>query len=829
MAAQPPNTPNQMSLLGQGPQHPGQIDISLSLLGTDSKDALKAFTDQVGNLSGSLKSIVAQQKDILDALGQVAPSVGSNAGGAFEAASSAAGWGNIMDQQKQIIADLGKVVASASANAAGRSTPVSSAPEIWVPPNAKVDQSSNAGSMPWPRAPSPNSGAASRPGTGLWEEPELNSSPAWGGYDNAPVDQSGVPTGKPPAPRPAPTGRSRGTGRGTGSGSGGTRVGSRGPRGDAALAGTGADDPGFYIPRIGEFNSQDILRQLQHATGRASQLAGRVGQTGPGSALTSAIGGAARTGFTQAAIGASGIPGVGSALSNIISRTGQGLLGGGGQSGIGGVSGTLGYMSQRLGDLAKLAPYAGAFTQTTGIPLNPYTAVSQGTSMGLAQGGTTLGIGGFGVRIPGISVGTNGISLSPAGQQAMTNAGQALSYGLSPGGSASWMRQAQNSMESLGWSGSTLKNANNAWGALQSSGQYGGGAIGSTSTVAPLIDGMIRYGSSSLKDFVAVLKSLPDAAQAANMSVDASNQSLLQFAETAKGQGSNFTQALINGAAIQMGTGMSAASQQQAMGNPLVSGVLAAKNNILPGMTNLLGAGQQIGAVASRATQLSDEITQQRIAAGNNPKLAREQGDQFAAQMLGLTAQQVKVYRTVGAKKMTAMTSLSGDAIKADKSMNEIQHSNLLKAALQKEGKPGKVGIHGGAYLNGKWTTNESLQTSAKDAALQPLYAEAKKAGLKGSEWTKVFGPDKNPTRPMDVTTRLDNWVKNQTKGNTRDSGKDGTIDLSPAAQRWFTLKTGLNWKDMSNAGYESTNTPAATLPNPSAVFGGSPTRQGVH
>jgi hypothetical protein len=776
MPAQPPNNPNQMSLMGQGPQHPGQIDISLSLLGSDSRDVLKAFTEQVGGLNGSLQNIVDQQRKILEALNQIVPSVGSGGPGAMDLAA--------------------------------------------LPPRAPGPASSNLDS-------------ASRVTTGIREAPETASSP-WTipGQGTSYVNTEGQPSQSgstqrpPPVPRePPPNGPRFGR-------TSGPSGGPRGPRGDAALAGTGADDPGIYIPRIGEFNSQDILRQLQHVAGLgagATQWLGKRASANASSAADMASSGDYSPFVTKVAS-------MSAAASGAMAKAlGPGRIGSIPMPGsipnipITGASGILNGMSGGLGILKNLAPYAGAFTQTTGIQLNPYSAIRQGTSMGLSQGGTTIGIGGLGIRIPGVSVGTGGISLSPAGHQALQNAGQALSYGLSPGGSASWMRGAQNNLQELGWSGSTQKNAGNAWGALQASGTYGGGAIGSGSTVAPIIDQMIRYGSSSLKDFTAVLKALPDAALAANMSVDASNQSLLQFAETAKSQGSTFTQGMINAAAIQMGTGMSAASQQQAMSNPLVSGVLAAQHNILPGMTNLLGAGQQIGAVASRAKQLSDEITQQRIAAGNNPTLAREQGDQFAAQMLGLTAQQVKVYRTVGVQKITAMTTLGADAITARKSIEEIQKSNLLKAELQKQGRAGNVGIHGSAYMgNGKWESNEQLQTAAKEAALRPLYNEAKKAGLKGSEWTKIFGTGAKPASPEDVTTNLQRWIKNKTDGNTINSGGGGTIELSKQAQQWFKLKTGTNWKDYSNAGTESANTPAATMPQPSAVYGGGTTSGGA-
>jgi hypothetical protein len=748
MPAQPPN-PNQMSLLGQGPQHPGQIDISLSLLGSDSRDVLKAFTEQVGGLSGSLRSIVEQNKEILVALGQVVPSVGSTAAGAFSQAST--------------------------------------------PP-------------PAPAAPSSNIDSASRPDTGIKEDSDLDSSPPG-----------------PRTSRPGFGARTHGTGVRQGQGGG------------------SANEDDIYIPRIGEFNSQDILRQLQHVTG----LGGMAARSNAVSSASSAIASGVRAGANQFSQALYGIGGGGNmAGSNIYNPSGgvSGLIKSGGnalanmiQGAPGAVSGLLNTASSGLGKLSQLAPYSAAFTQTTGIPLNPYTAIGQGTSMGLAQGGTTLGIGGLGVRIPGftmpnlnpLDIFSNGIGgsgflggggISPAGRQAVNNSEQALAYGLSPGGSSSWMRQAQNSLQSLGWSGSTMNNAAGMWGQLQASGQYGGGAIGSTTTVAPMIDQMIRYGSSSLQDFTEVLKALPTAAQAANLAVDASNQALTQFAETAKSQGSNFTQGLINGIAIQTATGMSAVTLQGAMASPLVAGPLAAQNNILPGMTNFLSAGQQAGALATQATNMSNMFYKQRLAAGDAPAIAREQADQLAAQLIGggITAQQIKSLRTEGASKITAQANLAQGAQSVAQDVKSIQNANMLKEEAKKMGlNPSHLQ---GTALQG--ITNQDLQYHAIRSALAPLYSEAHKAGINGSEWTKIFGTGKNPTNPNDIPSRIEQWMKNQNSGNTINSGLGGgVIDLSPAAQRWFQMKTGMSWKDIANSGAQATNTPAASLPDPSLAF----------
>src|ERR1700756_1256313 len=152
----PPQNPNQTQM--PMPGAPGQIDVSLTLLGGESKQLLEAFTNNVATLTESLREVVKQQEGILNALGQILPSVGGAGPGAYTSASKP------------------------------------------------------------PRAPQGVGGDnSSRPGQGL---------------------------------------RTRGTGVRHGQG-----------------GGSGNEDD-IYIPRIGEFNAQDILNQLRHATGLGAGVTG---------------------------------------------------------------------------------------------------------------------------------------------------------------------------------------------------------------------------------------------------------------------------------------------------------------------------------------------------------------------------------------------------------------------------------------------------------------------------------------------------------------------------------------------------------------------------
>ncbi len=277
-------------------------------------------------------------------------------------------------------------------------------------------------------------------------------------------------------------------------------------------------------------------------------------------------------------------------------------------------------------------------------PFLPNTAQSAGQSYGLS--GSPTSIGPFQSPLP---FGLPGIADSPAASEYYGNMFDAATAMFEPGVTYGGEQNINTMLEETGWHGARQDVLENAMTQLNK--DVGGEGILDPGVTASMIDQATRLGQYPLEDFINTLKTVPETARAANMSVAEFQQQLDQVGNALQERGLTYGQGVQAANRFSGVTNQSPLVGQQLMDNQFIQANLMGKYGLLPEQQGLIFGGAQ-GAFTDTAL---DTISQMRElykgtfpsqnvkVAGQNIKLSsKEQIDPLIAKAMDMTPEELR-------------------------------------------------------------------------------------------------------------------------------------------------------------------------------------------
>ena len=271
-----------------------------------------------------------------------------------------------------------------------------------------------------------------------------------------------------------------------------------------------------------------------------------------------------------------------------------------------------------------------------GYSIRPGDVEATGEALGYERGQASIGVDGFGARIPGSQY------LSEAGREGLRS--RATRTGLAAGGNINRAQANEivDSIEAFGWSGrerDTLAYAGLS--PLVKQGQQ-------AEDVMPLFDQALRRGNSSVSEIRNTLDHLGDTARRARIPMSELTQSIATSAEAWQRHGATFAQ----GAAASRGwtdiTGLPPQLGAQQLDNPIIQGLTMSRTGMLPSQMAALGPSGVHGLTIESMEMMMDlstgfnreQRTPIRDAQGNVISQQRVSGEEMqmrqAAEMAGI-------------------------------------------------------------------------------------------------------------------------------------------------------------------------------------------------
>lgn len=522
-----------------------------------------------------------------------------------------------------------------------------------------------------------------------------------------------------------------------------------GPRAFAAmrhLRGLDINEP-IQIPRYGEFTIQDKLNMASdwlarggYRANRASRAAGGDPEAGVGRLQSAAL-------LNQAAAYSPYIAGLG---QSIMRRTGLTQ----------GSSGPL------------------------GLNINP----TQNTLRGAAQGYDRAGAD---VTIPGTHIGFQLPGplrfLTEAGREGLRTSVEQVKLAARSEITKEQAAAITEAVESRGWRGDQQRRMVQGAGDLFS--------LPGLNQLNPdlgvgLMDQSLRYGNSSVKDFVETMRGLPDAAKAAKVSIDEMASGLEEMGNAVQEQGGTFREGLQRGTEFSSITGLPPQAGTKLMQNPVVQSNMFLKTGLIPQVQGLAPTGSLTGSTYDSLKQMVgifDNMpdTVIRGASGKTTISGERQAIALAGQQLGLTPDEAISMWHNGKRIQTASrleTSLEG------------YQQERSKALRSKRGLGGLGGLEVGDQ-KGRYNFAD-LENLMRSPDLN--FSDKEIEGIRDAH------------NPAEQRARLSEAIANHVPDSV-EGGKDKVqIDLTDDAKRWFKQIDGngsdLNkGKRQANKGKDST------------------------
>lgn len=347
----------------------------------------------------------------------------------------------------------------------------------------------------------------------------------------------------------------------------------------------GRSGEAITLPRYGEFTSQDVLNLGAHA-------AAKFAVPGDGSA----------PGDAQRVIGTAG-----------------GLL----------------------GTMASMTPYFHVLESKTGMALGSRAMQAQSENMGYSRGGRDLGIGPFGMSIPGSQY------FGAAGKESIKEDWASFKSGLGAGISA---KEAKEFMDALRAEGYTSKNGLLSMTKVITdlkADKMTSGDVGSAGVMASVTDQMTRFGTNSVVGLSNSIKGMGEVAIKARMSVDEVYNALDQFANDQQQKGATYTEGFNTGKQFMNTTGLSAGILSQFQDNGTVQGMFSAGTGLLPSEMGASPLGSQMDAIYKSMDLLGGAYgglgtRTVKSPYGNVAVTGKDQANALTAQTLGTTPDVIK-------------------------------------------------------------------------------------------------------------------------------------------------------------------------------------------
>lgn len=549
---------------------------------------------------------------------------------------------------------------------------------------------------------------------------------------------------------PSTPSESRSSGSSSG-GSGSSGSGIAAPPGDPvwATALRPRWDQPMSIPRYGEFNVQDVL-------GLGAQTFAKITMDGEGNPRTGAkVGGFEIPGSAFAAAGRAGA----------LLDTGS-----------------------------DVAPYFAAAKQILNnkydLQVTPRAMQAENLSMGFKRGGVNVGIGGFGFNWKGIGP----IPFGDAGQEQLRENIDAIKMGAHAGISTKEFREIQRSLKQQGYTGNDLSRMSKVLGDIRRNKDIGD--IGSTETTAPLVDQMMRYGTTSVNQLSDTLKGLGEVALKTRMPVDELKNSLNEFANDQQQKGATYQQGVRLGKEYANATGMDPRLLGQFQNNSIVQGMFMSKTGLLPQMMGISPLGTQMESIYKSMDLLGGAFGHLgtksiKTPYGEMQVSAEQQRDALVAQQMGTTPDVIAKMRRER-KEVTAAGYLGQFADQYGDAAERIHDS---KAPQSKK--------------------SQALADLYKGRGGMPGMAQMKKA-MKDAGFSDKEIQAVDHTAPWQRGEKINEILSSKSKDRTDPNSQTIHIEASPELRRWFKMYAPED-KALANDGRIAVNTSYGTA-NPRVV-----------
>lgn len=414
-------------------------------------------------------------------------------------------------------------------------------------------------------------------------------------------------------------------------------------------------------------------------------------------------------------------------------------------------------------------------------PIMPNTAQQMGQSWGM-PGGQPVQVGPFGFQNP-LPIGSNAASGEYYG-----NLWDATAAGLGPGQTILGNLRMQAGLEEAGWHGDVQDRMATLYGGLMES--IGGEGVMDQGIAISMMDKAARLGATDLDSFVDTLRTIPEAARAANMSVDEFAQQVDQVAEGLQQKGLTYGEGVKAASGFSAITNLSPLVGQQLLDNQYVQANIMGSYGLLPEQQGLLF--QHPGAMADvtlkTMNQMSDIYKGQfdtirlpeRL--GGGVMTAQRQADQMAAQSLGMSVDEYS-YMKRHSRTMRQQGIIQQAARTYNRDIDAIGEIDnpARRARLLEDLRAGTGRYSGGKAIS--WTDLEQMM------------------GKKGSGFS-----DEEIARlgSIDPAKRSSDILRKIRREGPEDEGEGGVnikVDLSPAARKLLRVTTDGEERNAANAG----------------------------
>lgn len=234
--------------------------------------------------------------------------------------------------------------------------------------------------------------------------------------------------------------------------------------------------------------------------------------------------------------------------------------------------------------------YGSGIVQRLGM--NDITNV--GYNQGFSGQGSDIAPFGIGLQLPG--------PLNSAGLEGAKIQASELRQSAKAGVNRGQVNQIYNNLSDRGWYFGD-QNFGRMRDSLTSLTQWNP-AIGTNPLTADMQDRTVRMGSSSLNDFNAVMRQIPDSARAAHVSLAQMQSDMDQMGEVNQTRGGTYASGMRDAAQFSAATGMPANVQTSLLNNPYISMQAMTRYGILPSQAGLLSPEQQTNATLSGVMQM---------------------------------------------------------------------------------------------------------------------------------------------------------------------------------------------------------------------------------
>jgi hypothetical protein len=376
--------------------------------------------------------------------------------------------------------------------------------------------------------------------------------------------------------------------------------------------------------------------------------------------------------------------------------------------------------------------------------------------------------------------------------------------------------------------------------------------LGNNPATYQAMDKATRMGAASLKDFVTVIKQVPDAAKAAHVSMDQMVQDANAVGEISQQQGGTYMSGFRTASTLSQTTGLPAGMLAQGFENPFVQSYAFRNTGLTPWMQGLQSPYERMQAVFGSINELRGATTFK----GRNVDLggvAGEKGfvqhfdskDMQAAQLHQLFPEYSpevlkKMLDKNYQKRVAAGTQIMGAAEAWSEKVGRIDRRHhdtsdlfskaggnkgnlgdlrsMMKMAVDSKGKRlfsdkeiaavMKNSRHTGHWVKGTKGHYEDIQ-SADGLDLGKKWVKGTKGHRVGATAAQAASHTYTELKKL--------WDKKM--GNPSDpNAPKVTITLSPEARKLFGIKN--DQKDKANAGQTSVNIPSAQGPTQVSPFG---------